>query len=71
MSQEDKDQAWIDGNRAGYAKGRDDGIRIGYDDAKLRSYRALEIIENDATPATRAAVQQVKAAIIQMVGSQK
>lgn len=49
MTDKDCDQAYIDGHRAGYAKGRDDGIGIGYNDAKLRAYDVTTVAGTSKT----------------------
>jgi hypothetical protein len=39
--------AWYDGHTVGYQKGRDDGIGIGYADAKARAFNSLNALSND------------------------
>ena len=62
------DERWIAGHDAGYTKGRDDGISIGYGDAKLRTYRALDAVLATSTPETKAAVREVENALAACLG---
>lgn len=59
---------YVQGHRAGYVKGRDDGIGIGYADAKLRAYRALDAVAANSTPVTKAAIAEVEAGLVSLLG---
>jgi hypothetical protein len=68
MSEDDVlDPRWVSGHDAGYTKGRDDGISIGYMDAKLRAYLALDAIE-EAGVLTRSQLGQLQQALETLVG---
>lgn len=42
MSDDTPDPAWTEGYRLGYQKGFDAGLSVGFADAKLRAYLALD-----------------------------
>lgn len=65
---DEPDARYVAGHDVGYTKGRDDGIGIGYSDAKLRMYRALDAVADTATPSTKAAVREVENALAALVG---
>lgn len=62
-------QAYVDGHRAGYVCGREDGISIGYSDAKLRAYLALDAGEGEAV--AKPAVVAVRRSMTAMLGARQ
>ena len=64
MADED---GWVEGHREGYKKGRDDGIGIGYADAKLRAFKAVDALEESHWVAKRA-IAEMRTALATTLG---
>jgi hypothetical protein len=60
------DERWVAGHDAGYVKGRDDGIAIGWSDAKLRAFRAVAAVEESSLH--KVGVREVRDALKQILG---
>ncbi len=61
------DDGWVEGHRAGYAKGRDDGIGIGFGDAKVRSFATLDGLA-DAKALSPTAIKIIRDALSMTLG---
>jgi hypothetical protein len=62
------DERWVAGHDAGYAKGRDDGIGIGWGDAKLRVFLTISAIEDSSNGKVN--IRDVRGALTQVLGKQ-